>query len=119
MGYTTQFRGSFTVTPPMSYGLVTEINAFSKERHGGNMKPYEGFPGFWCDWVATSDTTFEWNDGEKFYDYAAWLRLLIDRFLKPNDRTMSGEVEWVGEDAFDDRGTLVVVDNVVTENRKP
>ena len=113
MGYTTEFRGAFTVDPPMSVDLFQAINAWRELRHGGNCDPFEGCPSLYCQWVATSATTIEWDEGEKFYGYVEWLRYIIEHFLAPNGHTLSGTVEWCGEDRFDDRGNIVVQNNVV------
>lgn len=76
--------------------------------------PPQSQPGPWCQWVPTDDLTgIEWDGGEKFYEYVEWLTYLIENFLKPWGRVLSGEVEWEGEDR-DDRGKIVVKDNVVT-----
>jgi len=71
-------------------------------------------PGLWCQWVPSDDgTALVWDEGEKFYEYEAWLDYLIENFLKPWGYTVSGEVEWQGEDR-DDAGLLVVENNVVS-----
>jgi hypothetical protein len=80
--------------------------------------PPEGQPGLWCQWIAVEDedgayTRIEWDGGEKFYEYTAWLEYIVENFLKPWGRTLNGEVEWQGEDRGD-IGLLVVKDNVVT-----
>jgi hypothetical protein len=72
-------------------------------------------PGLWCQWVpGADDTTIRWDEGEKFYHYVEWIRYLIDHFLKPWGYTVSGEVEWAGEE-HDDRGLIVVENNKVFE----
>jgi len=43
----------------------------------------------------------EWDRGEKFYDYAEWLKYLIDTFLTPWGIELSGEVTWQGEEVGD------------------
>jgi hypothetical protein len=115
MGYHTEFDGHFDVTPPMSESLVSKINEFNNERHGGNIKPYPGFPGFWCQWMASDETTIEWDGGEKFYEYLAWLDIIIDRFLKPEGHVLNGQVYWKGEE-FHDLGVITVRDNEVVAN---
>ena len=71
-------------------------------------------PSLWCQWIPTEDNMgIEWDGGEKFYCYDEWLTYIIDNFLKPWGITLSGEVEYQGEDN-DDRGKIIVVDNVVT-----
>ena len=70
-------------------------------------------PGLWCQWIITDDGKYlEWDEGEKFYEYDAWLVYLIDNFFDPLGYVLNGDVEWQGED-YDDLGILHVVDNVV------
>ncbi|MGI8899562.1 MAG: hypothetical protein ACR2HA_01300 [Nocardioides sp.] len=46
--------------------------------------PPDGQPGLWCDWVPCRDgCCLAYNGVEKFYGGVAWLRYLIDHFLKP------------------------------------
>ena len=76
-------------------------------------RPPKGQPGLWCQWTPSEDgTAIEWDGGEKFYRYAAWLKYLIEHFLGPWEYRLNGEVEWRGED-HDDQGKIVVRDNVV------
>ena len=77
--------------------------------------PPTGQPGLWCQWVPSEDgSLIVWDEGEKFYYYVDWLRYLIEHFLKPWGYRVDGEVEWCGEDSWDDRGKIVVDDNQVT-----
>lgn len=70
-------------------------------------------PGLWCQWKPTDDGRgLEWDGGEKFYDYVEWLEYIIN-WLKPRGYVLNGSVDWQGEDS-DDRGTITVVDNVVS-----
>jgi hypothetical protein len=63
-------------------------------------------PGLWCQWRPSEDgTTLEWDGGEKFYDYIPWLEYIVEHFLRPWDRSLDGQVRWMGEDP-DDRGTI-------------
>jgi hypothetical protein len=74
-------------------------------------------PGLWCQWVPNEEgTEIAWDGGEKFYAYTEWLRYIIEKVLKPKGYVLKGAVEWYGEDS-DDRGMLVVKDNVVTVRR--
>ena len=75
--------------------------------------PPAGQPGLWCQWVPSEDgSAIEWDQGEKFYDYVAWMKYLINHFLKPWGYVANGEIQFQGEDE-DDRGILVVKDNRV------
>jgi len=70
-------------------------------------------PSLWCQWTATDDgTAIVWDEGEKFYDYVEWLEYIIENFLKPWKRKITGRVHWQGEDS-NDRGIIFVKDNVV------
>ena len=70
-------------------------------------------PGLWCQWVVSDDgSSLEWDGGEKFYSYDAWLEYLIINFFAPLGYVLNGEVEFQGED-YDDFGAIIVEDNVV------
>ena len=70
-------------------------------------------PGLWCQWRPTDDGAYlEWDEGEKFYEYEVWLDYLIENYLKPRGYVLNGTVQWQGE-SFDDRGALMVKDNVL------
>ncbi len=104
MGYTTDFVGHVDVAPRLNNDEILYLTAFSRSRRGereegpyavpGN--PYapdelplrapvaEGQPGYRCDWVPCWDgCCLTYNGAEKFYGSTAWLRYLIDHFLKP------------------------------------
>ena len=74
----------------------------------------ECHPGLWCQWVINDDNELEWDGGEKFYEYTAWLKYLIKHFFGPWGVILNGEITWKGEDS-DDLGKIVVTDNVVVE----
>lgn len=75
--------------------------------------PPKGQPGLWCQWVPTENGEFiVWDDGEKFYNYVEWLEYIIEHFLRPWGKCLTGKVRWSGEEG-DDRGVIVVTDNVV------
>lgn len=75
-------------------------------------------PGLWCQWVVQSNEDdkkghqLEWDGGEKFNEYIAWLKYLITNFFEPWNVKLNGEIEWFGEENSD-RGKIVVTDNVV------
>lgn len=76
-------------------------------------EPPTGQPGLWCQWEP--DATGEylgWNGAEKFYRYEEWLKYIIDHFLTQWGITITGVVQWEGEDPSD-RGSIVVTDSVV------
>ena len=105
MGYTTEFSGSVTVTPPLNSHEVSYLKEFSGTRHvnrhsgpyvadglsdiqgadiiNGNYE-HPSQPGLYCDWEPDEDgTAIQWNGNEKFYDPAEWMEYLISTFLKP------------------------------------
>ena len=70
-------------------------------------------PGLWCQWRPNeSGTTIEWDGGEKFYEYVAWIEYLITHFLGPWGYKLEGEVYWDGEESGD-QGLIEIRDNVV------
>jgi len=172
MGYTTDFNGSFTVTPALkpehakylkefngtrrmkrdaakagklsdpirakaklpvgdeggyfvgngdgNPGKAKDEGSFSSccgQQHDGSILDYNqppaGQPGLWCQWVPSDDgARIEWDGCEKFYDYAEWLRYLVEHFLAPWGYTLSGDVEWQGEGSGDS-GVIRVKGNKV------
>lgn len=107
MGYTTEFEGQVTVTPPLNPHEIAYLRQFSESRRmsrtngpyfiGSGFRgqgvepdirdynsPPPGQPGLWCEWVPTEDgSAIEWDGGEKFYASEEWMTYLIDTFLKP------------------------------------
>ena len=107
MGYTTDFEGSVSVTPPLNLYEVTYLCKFNETRRmqrdrgpyfvdgsgdfgqgqdedirNYNQAPPDQ-PGLWCKWMPAADgTAIEWDGAEKFYDSAEWMAYLIDTFLK-------------------------------------
>ena len=107
MGYTTDFSGHFKLNKPMEslviYDKLEEWNDGSKDA------PLDGY----CQWTLTKDRTgIEWDSGEKFYDYVEWLQLIINDLLLPNGYSLSGEVEFQGEEVGDN-GFIMIEDNIV------
>lgn len=107
MGYTTDFEGSVTVTPPLNAHEIAYLKRFAESRRmhrqngpyfigsgfygqgddpdivDNNQNPPEQFS-LWCDWEPTEDgTTIGWNGTEKFQNSPQWMTYLIDTFLKP------------------------------------
>lgn len=72
-------------------------------------------PGLWCQWIPSDNgDCLEWDGGEKFYKYVEWITYIIDKILKPNGYKVNGEVKWQG-DEMDDRGLIIIKDNIITE----
>lgn len=117
MGYTTDFSGEFKLDKPLTIKQKNTLDEFADERHGGNTEVYDGFPGFWCQWVPNSEgTALQWDGGEKFYDYVEWLEFLIKNFIEPWGLKLNGEVKWFGEER-DDIGLIIVNNNKVTTSK--
>ena len=108
MGYTTDFEGHVTITPPLNHEEVEYLNKFADTRrmkrtkgpyYVGNTgfagqdheddildynRPEDGQPSLWCQWNPSADgTKIEWDGSEKFYSSDVWMAYLIDNFLKP------------------------------------
>lgn len=140
MGYTTEFSGSFKVTPPLTKDDREFLTKFSETRHmkrkgmpdsmGEEGEFYVGDdeelnvvdhdnppaiqPGLWCKWIPSDDgKEIVWNGGEKFYNYIEWIKYLIQRILTPRGYTLNGVITWDGEDDID-RGIIKIMDNRVT-----
>lgn len=115
MGYTTDFDGTIEVVPPLTKEDAQYLYDFSEIRHqevsiGGD------FPGIWCQWVAIDhhlgNSAIGWDESEKFYSSAEWMKYIIDNILAPKGYMLNGEIEAQGEDP-EDRWRLVVINNKV------
>lgn len=71
--------------------------------------PPAGQPGLFCQWIPDpSGSAIQWDGGEKFYGYVAWLEYLLTHFLVPwGYSVVAGAVRWQG-DEYDDCGILEV-----------
>jgi hypothetical protein len=113
MGYTTEFEGSVTVTPPLTAAMVAKFNDYADEDHAGDGPTKYAM---WCGWrVNAEGTEIAWDGGEKFYDSAAWMAWMIGRFI-PANRSVNGEIKAEGAEAGD-RWLLKVTDRTVTVHR--
>jgi len=109
MGYQTYFNGEIKLDKPLTAAHIKIIEDFNDERHEDSK-----FPGVWCQWKPNEDgTAIVWDQNEKFYEYIAWMKYLIEHYLKPWGYIGNGSIEWNGEEA-DDYGVIDVVYNVVT-----
>jgi hypothetical protein len=116
MGYSTEFTGHVTVTPPLNPAEITYLRKFADSRRMNRPEgPYDttdyyygqltqeqlnrppaGQPGLWCNWAPTDDgATIQWNQAEKFYYSTEWMQYLVDHFLKPGGHAH-------GEPGFDE-----------------
>lgn len=147
MGYTTTFNGQVAVEPPLNPAEIAYLAHFADSRRHqrpdgpyntrnygwGELaedaynRPHDGQPGLWCQWIPTADGTgIEWDGNEKFYQATAWMRYVIDHFLKPGahaqgqpgfeaftfDHTVTGLIKAQGDEPGD-TWELIVVDNEV------
>lgn len=106
MGYTTEFNGSITVTPPLNEHEVSFLKAFNTTRRMNRTNgplfvegtgpygqghdpdvldhnsPHPDQPGLWCQWEVTDDgTEIQWDGGEKFYYAPEWMEYLVKKLL--------------------------------------
>ncbi len=71
-------------------------------------------PSLWCQWMIQEDRqTIQWDWGEKFYSYIPWIEYLINSVLKPKGYSVTGSVQYRGEE-WDDNGTINILDNEVS-----
>lgn len=157
MGYTTYFSGNVKIDPPLNADEISYLKDFqnTRRRHRtngplfigdtensgqgaaddvlNNNSPDPDQPGLWCQWTPTDDgTTLVWDEGEKFYHAAEWMKYLVENLLAPSavdylidhgtedprlvnftcGHTVNGEIEADGEES-DDFWKLIVDDNVV------
>ena len=96
MGYSTDFVGSFSITPPLNEKDKKDLEKLHYSIGGEGGKP----PSY-CQWRAVSADSLEWDKNEKFYHYVEWLEYLIDSFFYPRWYRISGKVSWQGESARD------------------
>jgi hypothetical protein len=81
-------------------------------------EPPEGVPGLWCGWTPSEDGhALVWDGQEKFYNYVEWLDFLIQKVLVPRGYSVSGTMQWRGED-WNDTGRIIVLDNKISVNGK-
>lgn len=117
MGYSTDFDGSVTISPPLTEEQANQIQNFSQQRQGGAMNPYPGMPGIWCDWTVNDEgSSLFWNGSEKFYNYIEWLNYLIDNFFRPWGCSLNGNIYWQGEEVGD-VGKIKVINSFVFVER--
>lgn len=103
MGYSTDFSGTVTVTPPLNEHVRSYLLDFSRTRqtspdHGllvvespagryfGGNDPRDCKPGIWCHWIADVDGNLIWDEGEKTYNHAEWLAWIVEHLSGPDSR---------------------------------
>lgn len=109
MGYTTEFKGQFTLNKQLNdFEIVDTLTEWADGKG-----PCEAY----CQWELTKDRkAFKWDNNEKFYDYQNWLQHIIDDLLLPKGYSLSGEVEFQGEE-IGDHGWLYIEDNKVKKRK--
>ena len=111
MGYTTDFVGHIDIDPALNQDEIEYLAAFAASRRfdrpegpyavPGNPyngeragtdgdrynRPAPGQPQLWCLWVPCwSGCCLSVAGDEKFYEPVAWLRYLVNHFLRPGAR---------------------------------
>jgi hypothetical protein len=100
-------EGVFWIDDPDSHGIrgqnFKELPGLDPpERGPKGIDPRIQMPGIWCQWTCSDDgTRLYWDDGEKFYEYIAWLDWMIRQLFKRWRRELIGEVNWWGEEPSD------------------
>lgn len=104
MGFSTDFTGAVSVTPPLNAVEIEYLRLFAATRHDDSKPPEDDYyvdgmsnigkriagPGwplntYWCCWIATPDGSGIQCDGsDKFYDPDYWMQWIIDNFLRPD-----------------------------------
>ena len=106
--------------PYTDYGIEGEFYTEGKGFMGqdsdpsvlNNNYPPSTQPSLWQQWVINVDNDnyiLEWNQEEKFYNYTEWLEYLIEKIFKPCNVSISGSVEYRGEE-WSDIGTITIKD---------
>lgn len=108
-------------TPPgqlvYSIGDIGGFNSYWENKQK-MIEAGECQPGLWCQWTVSEDNLrLEWDGGEKFYEYVAWLKFIIKNFTEKWGYTLNGVIKFKGEDPAD-KGKIQVFDNVVTLIKK-
>lgn len=102
MGYTTEFSGKITITPPLNEAQIETINNWCEERHAGPVQPHAGCPGIWCDYkVSEEGDKIYWNGAEKAYYMDKWMEYLIEKYFIAWGKVLNGRMLAEGEDSED------------------
>ena len=137
MGYTTDFVGHVDIEPALNQDEMEYLTAFSlsrrfdrpegpyavpgnpvaewdRERADVDVDTYNrvapGQPQLWCQWVPCLDgCCLTFSGHEKFYEPVAWMRYLIQHFLKPGARASRSGLPAFEHFTFDHRAEGMVV----------
>jgi hypothetical protein len=119
VGYTTRFSGGISVSPPITLHeaeviLRTADGRETELKVAGRLYNVTSY----LQWVPDKSLKYlVWNEGEKFYEYDAWLQIVI-KYLKDNDpsRKFSGSMSWAGENVTD-TGVVQIIDGLAVFTR--
>jgi hypothetical protein len=116
MGYDTSFIGRLTFNRELTIQEKNWYEAiFADEVEGARL--LGGRYSKYCQWEITKDGMGLHAEGEKFYEYIEWMKVVLDMVLAPWGIVANGEIEWDGEEQGD-AGLIVVEDNLVKVKRK-
>lgn len=121
MGYTTTYAGQISITPPLPAETVTRYTAFYDDNPHVLSSPSSGSreKRGYCQWEIVEDgSKLVWDGGEKFYDGPAWLKYVIDTFVKPAGSTAAGALLAQGEEVGDVWYLIVEDGRVYTQDVK-
>lgn len=134
-----RFQGHFTLNKQLTPALHEFLNKLNQSRRMGRFCDNEiyGFqgefyvddaavpilntntppitqPSLYCCWKPTEDGLgIEWDRNENFYEFTEWLNYIVNKILIPNDYSLTGDVDWVGDDPYEG-GVLCVDNNFIT-----
>jgi hypothetical protein len=119
MGYTTDFTGAISISPPLSVREHKFLTKFASTRRmnrrngpyfvngSGSMgqgqdsdiidynEPSKGQPSLWCQWVPDEDgENIVWDGNEKFYESDKWMKYLIEHFIGSTPRAADVDDEY-------------------------
>lgn len=113
MGYSTSFKGEFTLNKKATTEVeqkIKEIREFNPDKI--NKQNKIKYPLSICCWNLSEDKNkIIWDGKLKFYFYIDWLKYINNEILKPEGLTMHGEILADGEDSFNDVSEIYVADN--------
>jgi hypothetical protein len=134
MGVNTDYLGHIEIVPNLNQAEYDYLQAFARSRrsyrpegtyavtpedpHTGNsdreVQRYnqiaEGQPSYWCQWVpCPHGCCLGWNGMEKFYAGQAWLKYLIDHFLRRGAYARSSGDPQFREFTFDHEMNGIIV----------
>lgn len=117
MGYQTDFIGRLTFNRELTIQEKNWYEAiFGDQVEGASTLIGDGYSRY-CQWEITEDGKGLHAEGEKFYEYIEWMKVVLDMVLAPWGIVANGEIVWEGEEQGD-TGLIVVEDNLVKIKRK-